>query len=65
MEARVKPRFELWDSDSANLLGSYDSIPDVLADLDNAFPSAEKKHILPTSCSRSNLVAMMMTRWSC
>lgn len=39
----MKPHFELWDSDSANLLGAYESIPDALADLDRAFPTAESK----------------------
>ncbi len=40
----MKPCFELWDSDSANLLGAYASIPDALADIDRAFPTAELKH---------------------
>ncbi len=39
----MKPRFELWDTDTANLLGSYESIPDVLSDLNKAFPTAEAK----------------------
>lgn len=39
----MKPRFELWDSNSANLLGTYESVPDVLADLDKAFPTPESK----------------------
>ncbi|HEV2127790.1 MAG TPA: hypothetical protein VGR22_04135 [Thermomicrobiales bacterium] len=42
-ESTVKPCFELWDSDSANFLGAYESIPDALADLDRTFPTAQLK----------------------
>jgi hypothetical protein len=30
----MKPRFQLWDSDSANLVGLYESIPEIVEDLD-------------------------------
>lgn len=39
----MKPRFELWDSDSANFLGAYESIPDALADLKSAFPTDKSR----------------------
>lgn len=40
----MKPRFELWDAESANLLGAYESIPDALADITRAFPTAESRN---------------------
>jgi hypothetical protein len=39
----VKPSFELWDSDSANFLGTNASIADALADIGEAFPTAASK----------------------
>ena len=33
-EYPMKPRFQLWDSDSANLVGLYESIPEIVEDLD-------------------------------
>jgi hypothetical protein len=39
----MKLHFELWDSESANLLGAYESISGALADLTKAFPTVESK----------------------
>lgn len=39
----MKPRFQLWDSDSANLVGLYESIPEIVEDLDRTSTSVEAK----------------------
>ena len=39
----MKLRFQLWDSDSANLVGMYESIPEILEDLDRTSTSGEAK----------------------
>lgn len=39
----MKPRFQLWDSDSANLVGLYESIPEILVDLEKTSSTIEEK----------------------
>lgn len=39
----MKPCFQLWDSDTANLVGTYESVPDVVEDLKRTSTTPETR----------------------
>jgi len=39
----MKPSFQLWDSDTANLVGVYETVPDALADIEKTSTTAEAR----------------------
>jgi len=39
----MKPSFQLWDSDTANLVGEYETVPDALADIEKTSTTAEAR----------------------
>jgi len=40
----MKPCFQLWDSETANLVGTYDSVPDVVEDLKRTSTTTEARN---------------------
>lgn len=39
----MKPSFQLWDSDTANLVGVYETVPDALADIEKTSTTAKAR----------------------